>query len=244
MGAYYQPAVLLYKKNHNYQTFDVDFSGAKLTEHSLFGNKIVNATLFMLEFGAWKNRPLTWACDYSEDMIVSNKNIYDISNNNIISKEALKHQPFSSFKKNVENDTVYFKELEDTYNNVIILNNSKKEYLDLSEYVSNYKFDKTWMIHPFPLLTNSEIEYMGGGDYSLKNDFRGIWANDQFEIVRSIIEVPSSYKNISSDFYFYADEADQKQSKDLMKIKILRNSLEKDRTTLFNKEYYNILKEV
>jgi len=145
MGAYYTPTALINETKHNYQRLGFYSCGAKLMEHSYFGTNLVNGSLFMIESGAWKNKSFTWACDYSEDLIVANKNIYDISQNNTICELDMS------------------KKVDGLYNNVIILNNSKMEYLDLSEYVYNYKFDKKWMIHPFPLLTNSEKDYMGGG---------------------------------------------------------------------------------
>ncbi len=226
MGAYYTPTALTNEKTKNYQTIEM-IHGLKLMEHSYFGNPAVNSTLFMIENSNWKNKSFTWACDYSDNISGSDKNIYELSEKHIIN-------PTKKKTPQMRANGISFEDMEDTYNNVIILNNSKKEYLDLSEYVANYKFDKKWMTHPFPLLTNSETQSMGGGDYHLQNDFRGIWSNDKFEVVRSIIDVPASYKNISSDFYFYANEEDEKQSKDLMKIKVLRSSLEKDRTNLEN----------
>ena len=231
MGAYYTPAALINEEELTYQTIKSMNSGVKLMEHSYFNNDFIDGALFMIEIGPWKNRSFTWACDYCEDIVCADKNIYELSHDHNLDVSNI-NKSFDYYKD--DEDKGNFEHFKGSYNNVIILNNSKKEYLDLSEYIFNYKFDKKWMTHPFSLLTNSETNSMGGGDYHMENDFRGVWAGDKFEIVRSIMDVPSTYKNVSSDFFFYSSDEDEEQAKDLMKQKVIRNSLEKDRTYLLN----------
>jgi len=243
MGSYYKPTCQV---DRRIETVELDdFVGSKLMEHSYFNNQLVDKSLFMIESGNWKNRPFQWSCDYDEttlsledfeapfDLDIDEETFtkYELSNPVCVNKINTQFD-WNDFKDNDFSNRSY-QYMSSSYCDIIILNNTKKEYIDLSEYKYLSPFDRSDLIHPFPLLTNSESCSMGGGDFHPDHDFRGIWSNDCFEIVRRKIDIPLSYKNISA-ISFYENEDEIELTKNSMKQSILRTNLPTDRLGNFN----------
>jgi hypothetical protein len=213
MGAYYTPTCQI--TNTKFETVSSDsMGGAKLLEHSYFNCDLVDKSIFMIENGTWKNKPFQWSCDYSDPELDNNNNFYDIS------------KPVN-VKTKFTDDWNYFK---DSFNDVIILNNSTKEFIDLAEYKFRYPGNRSDLVHPLPLLTNSETKSMGGGDYHIDNPFRGSWKNGLLQVVRSIQEVPLSYENISN-IIFSENENGLELVNDEILLKTIRNDVEIDLST-------------
>jgi hypothetical protein len=148
MGAYYKAVNLTDKES--LESYDFG-NGMKLMEHSFLGNRYMDVVLNEIAEGTWKNKSLTWLCDYDD-------------NYGEMWEEA---RSIKSCAENVERID---------YSNAIILNNDKKEYIDLTEYVLNWIGERTMMTHPFSLLISSTTESMGGGDYHPHHSYRGTWS--------------------------------------------------------------------
>jgi hypothetical protein len=200
MGAYYKAVCV--SKNETIDTWSVD-SGAKMMEHSYIGGSYLNLVLHNIEKGAWKNEPIVWACDYDDS--TEFKDCYEGSNEitfNDNTLETVKNQFFD---------------------NVIILNNTKKEYIDLLEYQMNYVFREEYITHPFSLLTSSVNTAQGGGDYYPENTDRSRWAGDKFSIIRDKHAIPFDYENISH-VCFSENENEFTARKDAMRKESLAHS--------------------
>ncbi|MBC8552240.1 MAG: hypothetical protein H8D23_21630 [Candidatus Brocadiales bacterium] len=178
MGAYYQGTIATKESEGEftrYSTWDVK-CGAKLMEHSYVFNGYVNAVLNKCPINEDFN--LVWLCDYHEekgfdwDCVSGSK---DFENNN--------DQGFN---------TNYF------------INKSKGIYIDMVEVVARYwnKGVKDYMIHPIPLLCNSDNEAMGGGDYREFDSRRGKWKDDIF-IITWDAEKVKDLKNVTKDCLFF-----------------------------------------
>jgi len=193
MGAYYTALNIENNERLDSWTFS---NGAKLMEHSYIGNNYIDAVLYEIAEGGWKNKPFVWLCDYNEG---------EYSNN---------WETSVKISSSAENPDWL------DYSDAIILNTTKKEYIDLCEYKLNWIGPRTSMIHPFTLLTNSEDESMGGGDYHLEDNRRGLWRGDCFVVTLDRREVPHFYKNITKDVIFYEDEElanyDELQTKSIL----------------------------
>lgn len=198
MGAYYKAICI--NDNESINTWDLD-NGAKLMEHSWFGNSYVDMVLHNIFKGSWKNKSIVWGCDYDDSEKFGN--LYNTSHDVSFSDDA----------KNF-----YSGEYEDS----IILNHTKKEFIDLVEYKMNFVVRKN-IIHPFPLLTCATTESMGGGDYHPDSADRGRWAGDSFTVIQDSHSIPHDYTNIS-DVCFSEDENELKNRKDEMRKLSLANA--------------------
>jgi hypothetical protein len=145
--------------------------GSKLMEHSYIGNEYVERCLSLLE-----NKPgrLTWLCDYHEE---PNMTWDHITEKDIDIKETWEMQPFYR-----------------------ILNHTKELQIDMKKLVLAYK-DRSLLIHPLPILCNSDTEPQGGGDFRKDESRRAIWKGDEIEIV---FDDTSSmdYRDVSMDCLF------------------------------------------
>lgn len=194
MGAYYKPVNL----EDMSAIYSHDFgSGLKLMEHSWVGNTFVNAVLNEIENGTWKNKPISWICDYDDDM----EDYYSNSSN-------------LAFNNNTREDIENYNESD-----IIIINLDKKEFVNFGLLPIVWEDDKKWIVNPFSLLTSSTTERMGGGDYSNSHSFRGSWSGDRFIIVRDIKLVPVTFEDITIDSLFY-EEINQKPSNKMKKTVI------------------------
>ena len=101
-------------------------------------------------------------------------------------------------------------------NNLIFINHTKKEYLNMKEYIANVKalplgeytqrliilgmlnYAKIQYLHPIPILT-AIGNGLGAGDYSgINMDKVGSWAGDLISAERYLSNRYSNYTNISN----------------------------------------------
>jgi len=149
--------------------------GAKLMEHSYIGNNYVGLVMDELEK---KPAPVRWVCDYSE-----NEDGFDWEK----TTEA-------SFSKDAKAfDPIYF-----------IYNHTKNVYIDMAELISLFS-DRSMMMHPIPILCNSETESMGGGDLHQEESRRGTWYGDTLEVVYDRINVLDAL-NVTEEVKFVEGE--------------------------------------
>lgn len=170
MGAYYQAALKRPGKDkwYRYPTWDLE-NGAKLMEHGYVMNDYVG---FITRKLYYKPAYLVWLCDYHED---------EKFNWNTVPERRITER-----EKN-----------QTTFPCVIYVNLNKKEYFSLKRvlqiaarslvdrsfplYAELEKYRGkffTYVIHPLPLLVNSESESAGGGDYHPDYELRSYWAKD------------------------------------------------------------------
>lgn len=156
---------------------------------NMSNNGPINKILHEIYEGFWKNRPL--ALFNSDTENAEHIDLYENAN------------------KQKNSETAWL----DEYKYSIIVNNDKKEYINLNEYISLWERDTRYAIHPFPLLIsiNEEEEEIGG--QVIEHPLKGHWANDRFVVVFEKLLVPSDFKNITEEslFYPYEDKYDQFQ---------------------------------
>lgn len=172
MGQYY----MVYAKNKDeVKVYDRSVNGeytvAKLMEHSWWYNQFVGTFCNLI----YENPTIVaWIGDYADE-----SEVYDVV-----------------WGENTKTIGV----LEDILllDNKYLVNHTKKEYLDCSEYYNDCEFDGGWCIHPLPLLTcigNGK----GGGDYrsGTSMEFVGSWYLNEISVED---EVTSKYTKISPKF--------------------------------------------
>ena len=174
MGAYYQ-AVCTGTNEAISPSITEDFY--KLMEHSWIGNEFLNLVLHNIHKGSWKNQPVVWSCDYDDD------SLWNVSKNISFSEDVIHASKWKG------------------YEDCIILNNSKKEFIDLVEYKQKFFYRGHGTVHPFSLLTSQATHSMGGGDYHADSADRGRWSGDKFVVTFNKHKIPSDYKNISDVFF-------------------------------------------
>jgi len=86
-----------------------------------------------------------------------------------------------------------------------ILNHTKQVYIHIAELITKYRFkeDTDWIIHPIPLLCNSDTTRMGGGDYRKEDSRRSTWCGDLLEVST---EARQNFTNVSEDCMFFEGE--------------------------------------
>lgn len=165
-----------YFKAKNLHGFN--FETNHITEHFLLKSPYVNMVLLNILEGSWKNQSISWSCSLDNKSYWNDKSVKEIH--------------FSSkYDRDIRDSNKFSQE-------IIILNNSKKEFIDIAEYsanVINRNFDT---VHPFPVLTSVSKTPMGVEDYQIHTEHRGRWAGDKFSIVLSKFEIPTDYENISA----------------------------------------------
>lgn len=174
MGAYYQATIEQEGEEAiRYNTHDAG-SGLKLMEHSYISNEYVERIMSML-FD--KSSLLTWVCDYTEGTYLDWGK----------TKEETK-------EKFLENSY----EIMSTY---IILNHTQGLKIDIKKLICLNK-ERMFIIHPLPILCNSEKKSMGGGDYHNDESLRGTWAGDEIEITYDE-NLNEEYEDVTEDVIFY-----------------------------------------
>ena len=214
MGQYYMPTSMDEKE----QVYSHDFgSGLKLVEHSYIGNDFVNTVMLLLldtasakkfgethkdetdrwviwdKIGSWSGKKFIWAGNYSDgdpelppkmiDGVPVEINWFAIDNNiEVPFKEILLGVPF--------------------YRGLFIFNHSKREYIDMWEYISNAPVsDWGSIIHPLPLLTCAG-NGRGGGDYRGKNKRVGSWAKNKISISTEGFPDDDDWNDVTGECYF------------------------------------------
>lgn len=102
-------------------------------------------------------------------------------------------------------DEKYTKDLSLQYaeNKYYIINHTKELYIDVNKLMNLYKEDESyngWMIHPIPILCNSDLNSMGGGDFHQADSRRAIWATDEIE---TSFDKPNNYIDVTEDCLFF-----------------------------------------
>lgn len=169
-----------------------NFSWLKLMEHSWLDNDFVNGVLESV----WGNPArVAWVGDYADGM-------YDFDG--YYTKEV-----YETVWGEGQDDREHpFDEVPTIHRDGYILNLDKGVCIDLRRYASVAGFrpkwnNRTWTIHPLPLLTcigNGR----GGGDYwGTCMDMVGAWAMDRIAFTE---EWPSTYSEIDYDTIKFAEE--------------------------------------
>ncbi len=157
--------------------------GVNLMDYCYIGNKFMNIVLNEIYEGTWKNKPVAWVCD--QDLIGKYANCWGES---------------------IEVQVLLYNAESLNYSEVCIINNDKKEFIDLVEYKKEWKIARENITHPFPILTNASSEYQGEGDYDFEHINRGRWEGDRFVITFDRNDVPYGFTNITKDSIFYTTE--------------------------------------
>ena len=199
MGQYYLSAVL----KHNFGEANIqpvecgiyphDFgNGAKLMEFSYLRNNFVNATMQLIALH--NGRPFVMCGDYADENFYVNelgkhRNCYEIAldEKKIISKEKLEKLA---------------KERNICPNYRYIINEDKKEYLDLNDYLETEKEIGSWAIHPLPLLCADGC-FRGSGDYAksdINSDKVGYWKYDCIRVSNIPPDEKMGYEKIFIEF--------------------------------------------
>jgi negative regulator of replication initiation len=205
-----------------------------ILEHSFFGSEIIDKSLFLIECGHWKNKPFQWSFEENQEMLedyiptanlgLNQKNSFNLAHPILV--ENLNNPNLFDFSSEKDFEKTW-KYKRNSYNDIFILNNDKKEYIDLCEYRQKSPFDRTKLFHPIPFLTNSE-PHDGLPFENLNNSSRGSWSNCKLEVVRSLLEVPVEYTNIS-DITFYKEDDKFDLHFNQFKIQTLRAQLSEDK---------------
>ena len=178
MGQYYTPVL----KNEKGETefFNMQNEGLKITEHSWIENKSCMAISNKL---INNKLYIGWIGDYAE-------------------KETIKEKGFKNVKKAKETTIKNF-EGESLKDMAYVLNHTKKEYLDIKEYIEKSKieiksFKKPMTIFPISILTVITDDLKAGGDYcGINEEYVGYWAGDLLEIKN---EKPDEYRKLDICF--------------------------------------------
>lgn len=177
MGQYYKPVILSdNKKTVEQFVYSHDYSnGLKLMEHSYLGNNFVQAFEQLIQDNP---KRVVWAGDYADECKDRKTNVYTRCKDSLIVRPTL-NEDF------------------DTYEYAIIVNHTKKEFVNKHNVP---KMSAEWAdgmkIHPLPLLT-CEGNGRGGGDFrGDEKDVVGSWARDVISVSK---EIPSDYKELVFD---------------------------------------------
>ena len=90
--------------------------------------------------------------------------------------------------------------------NGFIINHTTNEYISLKTYARLFaEHSNEWAISPLPILTNSEVGAMGGGDLSTEESLRGLWKNHLISYTKTLGEF-KSFKNVTKDVIVWEDK--------------------------------------
>lgn len=138
-------------------------SGLKLTEHSWIGNDFVNGVMEEIEGDPSQ---VAWIGDYAnmDDDFKGDykKSIYDKA-------------------WNVKIEEMPFIKVPEQHKDGFIVNHSKRQCIDLEEYIEKNTVKDWGALHPLPLMT-AIGNGLGGGDYcGCNSNLVGSWALDTIE---------------------------------------------------------------
>ena len=171
MGQYYQPILITEKGTTKVFSRDVDgeYTGAKLMEHSWFDNTMVNT--FCNEL-LNKQCRVAWVGDYADEYSRTDRKPNNINEHELAWLVKLRKRKGHGMK---------FRPLAVRY--MLLVNHTKKEFIDLYDYEEQNTTQDHWCTHPLPLLTAVGNGF-GGGDYWGENQHLiGSWALDCIELV-------------------------------------------------------------
>jgi hypothetical protein len=171
MGAYYEATI----DGIRFDTHSMD-NGLKLMEHSYLENDYCIAMEVIL---SEEPAEVIWLCDYHEPDGRTQRT-WENTNELGVNNET---------KDSVED----FKTKER-----FIINLDKKAYFSTKELMELSENENDWVIHPLPLLTNSDTESSGGGDYHEELSWRADWCEDKITVC---FERPENMNNISKDVF-------------------------------------------
>ena len=203
MGQYYKAVILDKDTNPNeeiivkqaFSSYDYDWNGAKLMEHSYVRNWFVKAVEHALA-NIFNGYPFVWCGDYADDkcgVSVYGKACEWMNNAKDEFARANGYTKITSprYGEEYEKDGEYFgavgmveqipyEEFE-TYK--YIINYDKKQFMRIPEKVKG-----KLIIHPLPLLC-ADGNQRGGGDYYGRNEkLVGAWAYDRIGIDNELPE--------------------------------------------------------
>lgn len=181
MGQYYKPIVLKEDfKNESYpckaylKSYDFG-DGAKLMEHSIIGNQMVEtfAQLIHVENkNGFNDCVVVWCGDYGDN--INDMDLYSMADGCNIYKELKNHLA------------------ETTLPYRYILNYDKAEYVDMYRVRDNDLY-----IHPLPILTSYGNGRGGGDYYGTDMDKVGTWAFNHIGVAN---EVPNDFTELKVNF--------------------------------------------
>ena len=218
MGQYYKPVftndegkIIAFAHPHHVDT------GLKLMEHSYVGNSVCNSVVNYL-----KKHPeglrLTWAGDYADatEKVKLDKDsdfakevwkkavadgqtelgyeaFYALDDEELFVDDPQAKNLYEIASENEDKEIAY--ETEDPTDARYIINETKKEFVDMWDIISL----DAWTIHPLPLLT-ADGNGRGGGDYHGTDlAYVGQWAGDVIRIADNL-PIESTYARIRPIF--------------------------------------------
>ncbi|MCK5133651.1 MAG: hypothetical protein KAR40_16040 [Candidatus Sabulitectum sp.] len=101
---------------------------------------------------------------------------------------------------NVDEEEGYDKTNHFEKKNCIVLNHTKKCYINLDQL--HLKDKEGWGIHPLPILCNSDKSSLGGGDYHPEDSRRATWCGDLIETRYKIPSKNLKYEDVTEDVWF------------------------------------------
>lgn len=190
MGQYYYPIIKRGNSTKAYYSHYYD-NGLKLMEHSYVGNKFTETVLKQLLEN--KGR-LAWVGDYAKKGDVQSEF----------------EEKFIKARENFDKYREDAKAIERTENSLRLkfINHTKKEYLDMTRYITKNNVLDKWgfIVHPIPLLT-AIGNGKGGGDYwGTQKEKVGYWACDLIEAREWLEPEEEKYKDITSEIRFIEKE--------------------------------------
>lgn len=183
MGQYYKIAYklddgVIYTNNREVE--GVDYVGAKLMEHSYFGNCVLDAVADLLEH---RKTRILWVGDYADE----DNEVENITNGDL---------KYTDVWGDNQKNKVLFNSVKFKYSGKYLVNHSKNVYISFDRYLNALNNDE-WSINPISILTcigNGR----GGGDYAGTNmDYVGSWGWDELEITN---EQPTDMKLLDVTF--------------------------------------------
>ena len=171
MGQYYKPVMVTEKGKVKVFNREVDgeYEMAKIMEHSWFDNIMVNT--FCNEL-LNKQVKLAWVGDYADEYERGERKPNNLTNDEIRWLVKQRKRKGRGMK---------FRPLAVRY--TLLVNHTKKEFIDMYDYQEENRDKDGWCIHPLPILTAVGNGF-GGGDYwGANQDLVGSWALDCIELV-------------------------------------------------------------
>lgn len=180
MGQYYNALVKINNvKEEYYHQVDGEYEGAKLMEHSYYGNSFVLAIASKF----WRTKgQLAWVGDYAEPSDFNWNEEFEGTHNEK-SREDLIYNGFRLEGK-------------------LFINHTKKMIIDLDEYKELASVNEWGIISPISLLTAVGND-KGGGDFHKGKGFElvGTWAWDEIEITDRFREIYDYHYNYETKEY-------------------------------------------